>query len=123
MNHDAPVRLTKSGLGKDVNVTCTLNEDFPICDKTKFRSLPFTPMMDPKVQSTATALPQMSSDGRTNACTVDGIAVFYVFECVFTFSIYRMRLHPESNQAARKTSMSHWRQNIFGPSQGKCQAE
>jgi hypothetical protein len=35
-NHDAPVRLTKSGLGKDVNVTCTLNEDCPICDKAKF---------------------------------------------------------------------------------------
>ena len=42
-NHDAPVRLTKSGIGKDVNVTCTLNKDCPICDKAKFRRLPFTP--------------------------------------------------------------------------------
>ena len=47
--HDAPVRLTKSGQSADIRVTCTLNEDCPICDKAKFRRLPFTPMMDPKV--------------------------------------------------------------------------
>ena len=50
VQHEAPVRLTKSGQAKDVNVTYCLNEDCAICDKAKFRRLPFAPVLDPEVK-------------------------------------------------------------------------
>ena len=50
VRHEAPVRLTKSGQAKDVNVTHFLNEGCAICDKAKFRRLPFAPVLDPEVK-------------------------------------------------------------------------